>query len=478
MAPKSLTATERSEFLRLLADLTVDADTDDQVLSTFLPSPQHQRGLRRDVLVIRGDRGAGKTALFRLLQAARQGNIPLSEIVPGAPDGQRIDGYSEAGVVHPAADVLESFAAGHLQSGELVRAFWLGHLVARLYLEGVAKTVPPASFWSEYSAEPTVPVRWARAAHGALSDLYVWLDAHERSSSTTCFVVYDHLDKVGRTQRTVRERVAAELLGLWLSLSLRYEHIRGKVLLREDLFQSTLTAFADATKLESRSVRLEWAAGRLFGVLVRRMAAHESLRTWLTDVARVELTEHPRLGWMPTNENFDEPAQQAFGQALVGRYMGAGPGKGLSHRWIINHLQDAHQRVTPRSLFVLIRGAAELAVGQPKAVYRRLLAPIELQHALEKASTRRVNELIEDYPVVARLEGLRGMILLMSRADVRKALRGVSAGDGFGDDADAVFEELLRIGVLADRGAGRFDVPDVFRYGFGIKRKGGTRRVA
>ena len=63
------------------------------------------------------------------------------------------------------------------------------------------------------------------------------------------------------------------------------------------------------------------------------------------------------------------------------------------------------------------------------------------------------------------------------RREVVKALATQKLEDGFHDDAEGAFEELLRIGVLADRD-GRIDVPDVYRYGFGIKRKGGTRRVA
>jgi hypothetical protein len=92
-------------------------------------------------------------------------------------------------------------------------------------------------------------------------------------------------------------------------------------------------------------------------------------------------------------------------------------------------------------------------------------------------SNRRVNELREDYPVVGRLEGLRGAELFLSRREVIKALKSVELADGFDNNAEGAFDELLRIGVLSDRGAGRIDVPDVFRYDFGIKRKGGVRRV-
>ena len=41
----------------------------------------------------------------------------------------------------------------------------------------------------------------------------------------------------------------------------------------------------------------------------------------------------------------------------------------------------------------------------------------------------------------------------------------------------AVLDELKRIGVVSVRDDGRIDVPDIYREGFGIKRKGGTKRT-
>lgn len=476
MSGRALEADERKSLLEGLAVIPVDADTDDSVIRTFLPGPQHERALDRRVLVVRGERGAGKTALFQLLHAAGRQGIPLSAIVPGAPDGRRIDGFAVQGTAHPAADVVAQLAEG--ASPDDLRAFWLGHLAGRLSAEKVAGQPLPPSFRTAYAAAPTAPSQWVPQARSSLSELYRWLDAVEEASRETCFVVYDHLDQIGTTDRAVREKVSAGLLGLWFSLSLRYSHILGKVLLREDLFQATLTSFADATKLEARSVRIDWNAGRLLSLLVRRMVEHDGLRAWLNDVAHIDFSKKNKLlGWMPPLE-LDERAQRNFGTALVGPYMGAGPTKGFSHTWLINHLQDAHLQVTPRSLLVLVRGAAELALQRgPQAAYRRLLVPLNLQQSLEKASRRRVGELIEDYPVVGRLEGLRDATLFLTRREVVKALGSVKLIDGFENDIDGAFDELIRIGVLADRG-GRIDVPDVYRYGFGIKRKGGTRRVA
>lgn len=475
MAGRTLTEAERKRLLEELSQIPVDADTDDDILRTFLPNPQYERALEQRVLVVRGERGAGKTALFNLLHAAQRKKIPLREIIQGAPSGRRIDGFSEKGLDHPPAEVVEAFAA--TATMETLRAFWLGHLAGRLRAEGVGDEELPPVFSSAYGTRLTSPADWATVAVGALPALYAWLDRTDAGATETCFVVYDHLDRIASTRGDVRHKLSTALLGLWMSLSQRYERLRGKILLREDLFEGALTSFADATKLEARSVRIDWNAGRLFALLVRRMAPFEKLRDWLRQVAQVELSKHKHLGSVPKSE-FDERAQRLFSKALVGDWMGSGPTKGASHKWLINHLQDAHLRVTPRSLLVLLRGAAEGALERsPKAAWRRLLTPSEIQQSLEKASKRRVDELKEDYPVVARLEGLRGVSLFLGRKEVLAALRAAPATDSFHGDPEGAFAELQRLGVLSDRGDDRFDVPDIIRYAFGIKRKGGTRRV-
>jgi hypothetical protein len=91
--------------------------------------------------------------------------------------------------------------------------------------------------------------------------------------------------------------------------------------------------------------------------------------------------------------------------------------------------------------------------------------------------TTTVKRLAEESPVVHRLTALKGIVVPVDRSMLVKRLsRLVGDDDGFGDDGDAALDELVRIGVVRDRGADRFDVPDVYRYGYGIKRKGGAAR--
>lgn len=126
----------------------------------------------------------------------------------------------------------------------------------------------------------------------------------------------------------------------------------------------------------------------------------------------------------------------------------------------------------------LIAYAATIARTRgPRARHMRILHPVELQAALEETSKQRVDEIAEESPVVRRLEAIRGLQVPLMWRDAEKRVGAVRTdSDGFGEDGNAVLDELARLGVVRRREDGRLDVPDVYRFGFGIKRKGGVAR--
>lgn len=274
----------------------------------------------------------------------------------------------------------------------------------------------------------------------------------------------------------------ASLLAMWMALADRYRRIRPKIFVRDDLFQASFAAFPDASKLEARSVSLEWRVEDLYRVLIKHMAnLSEGLRHWITSSVRgIPLAEAAELGWMPplSLPEFGANSQKGFVDHLAGERMGSGDAKGYTYRWIPNRLQDAHSRAVPRSILSLIRNAAQDALKRGcSALNLRLLHPHELARAIESTSLRRVDELKEEFPVVARLENLRGKAVMLARKDVVRAMAIAPASDDdFGVDGEAVLREFVELGVMSERPDGRIDVPDIYRYGFGILRKGGVRR--
>jgi hypothetical protein len=231
MTPRvnALSDEERSELLHELTRLNSDADSSesDELLRRFLPLAVHRRALAPDIIVVRGERGAGKSMLFRVLGASATpivrylSNTKFEEV-------RWIEGLREHGTKHPTVDTMTRFADG--ASAEKLRVMWMAHLVgcvaSQLELPGL-----PESFLRARKEVNGID-RWAEVGDDRLSELTGWLDSAHQSLSDSkreAVVLYDDLDKIGSTSAQVRERAVASLLGLWLSLSKRYRVLRAKI---------------------------------------------------------------------------------------------------------------------------------------------------------------------------------------------------------------------------------------------------------
>lgn len=475
-----MNAEERRRLLLAMTSLSHrEAEYARDLQRVFLPLPAHRLALRPEVVIVRGGRGAGKSALFRLL-----GELRTTERIRGYFDDERlpeaiwIEAFAQSSH-HPQDALLDPFGEGRSEGS--LRAFWMAHLLLRVVEEQPGLVEPPADLRAAWLDHRSDPERWVPLAEQRLGAVASALDQAERELTRrgrTLFATYDHLDRLGTFQPVIRRRYVASLLALWLSLSNRYRAIRAKIFLREDLLDASELGFPDASKLRARSVSLDWDVESLYRAAVRHMAeASPELRVWLLGIKHgFRLDDEGGTGFMPGP--MPEEVQKAFADRLAGEVMGAGTRKGYTYRWIPNHIQDAQNRVVPRSILVLLGGAATEAVRNPLTSGSRLMRPQDLAQALEETSAARAEEIVEEYKLVNRLLHLRGFRVPLDRAEAMERLGMPVEGEraGLSRDGYAVLDELRRLGVLALRPDGRVDVPDIYRFGFGILRKGGVGR--
>lgn len=474
-----MNAEERIPLLQALARLDYrEAENRERLERVFLPLPSHSLALRPEVVIVRGGRGAGKSALFKLLRDLRTTErIRAFFDDPRLPEATWIDAFAQS-PDHPQDTTLDAFAKD--RDEDTLRAFWMSHLLLRVAEERPGIASPPADLRAAWLDHRSDPARWVPLAQERLGAVASALDQVERELSKTgelVFATYDHLDRLGTFVPLIRRRYVSSLLALWLSLSNRYQRLRPKIFLREDLLDAGELGFPDASKLRARSVSIDWDVESLYRVAVRHMAESKELREWLEGVKRgFELRTLSKWGYMPGP--MPESVQKAFANRLAGEVMGAGAKKGYTYRWIPGHLQDAQLKVVPRSMLVLLGSAAREAIKHPLPNGQRLITPQDLMTALTETSRRRVGEIQEEYKLVNRLRHLEGMTLLLGQDEVVSRVARPAEGEppGLSTDGRAVFEELVRLGVLAIRSDGRVDVPDIYRDGFGIKRKGGVAR--
>jgi hypothetical protein len=279
-----MTEADRSQLLDDLEGLSHrEAENVDQA-KTFLPLPSHSLALRPEIVVIRGGRGAGKSALFKLLETLKHSS-KLRDFFDDKriPEAQWLDAFSQIGMSHPEVSTLDSLATD--STDNKLRAYWMVHLLQRLKSE-----IPDLPTFSRdieklLTAKSDQVTQWAEEGERKLTQVAASLDNIERflqEGNQHVFASYDHLDRIGAFDPVIRRRFVATLLALWLSLSNRYKYLRAKIFLREDLFEAGEIAFPDASKLRPRSIAIEWDVESLYRVVVRHLGTSPKMRLWLS----------------------------------------------------------------------------------------------------------------------------------------------------------------------------------------------------
>ena len=340
---------ERIRCLETLECL-VRVDPDDTATnprSTFLPLTSTARALAPDVYVVLGGRGAGKTALFRMLTAPSSRDVLGEALGLSLAQTQWLPCFSSRGDDDPDVGVLEDLA----EVADLdLRSLWACLLLRRV-ARGCGFPLPETLSWlAELS--PHRVREWLPRARGALGEIITALDSVDRTlqgKRRTVYCCYDALDRISPFDQGMRRRHLRALLALWSSLAVRYRALIAKIFLREDLLDPAELEFPDASKLMSRAASLEWSHEDLSRLVVRYLAREcDEMRAWLGRVKGLSMKQDPLLGWIPGP--MPAPVRKAFTTRLVGVAIGTGIFRVETGRWITGRLQDAHRRITPRTV--------------------------------------------------------------------------------------------------------------------------------
>lgn len=472
-----------------------ESDNEEQFLKNFLPVADYRRALEPDTLLILGGRGAGKTELFRLLAipSGREALVKSLGIrsLPPLQKTTWIAGFGRARKTErrfPAPENVEEQMRTASSLGW--RSFWLGLLLGVILQESNFNLKDPILQELSESGLQVLEERlsllseWLPSVKDSFEKLNYALDKLDEKLvevDSWLFVTYDELDRLVPSYTELATPIR-ELLAFWLDRWRRWERIRPKIFLRTDLFGEEFLGFPDASKLQAHQIRLEWKHSWLYQLLVKRLANSGSeMVEYLQIIPDLVFESQTTLGWTSTS---NEKLFEEFIEQIIGRYMGSSPKKGITYRWIPNHLQDAGGRIAPRSFLKLFALAAE---HRAERIFdqilsgRMLLQPSDLQGALMHTSEDRIRELAqEEYPWLESLKmSLRYLEVPMQRDKFLEAVQATQWKPEKQPPAtkpEEILEYLLRLGVVENRSDGRINMPEIYLYGFEVKRRGGVKR--
>lgn len=464
------------------------------------PSPEHVylprshlKAIDPDNPLVTGMRGAGKTFWWSALQ-----NPDVRELVGGQ---VRRSALSEDTMVR--AGFGETPAPDEYPSKDALRNLMRQDINPRI----VWRTVQAWQLAPEDHPLRQQTLRqqnaWAKRAQYVDSQpekvdrLFHDRDEEFAGKGVYFLILFDALDRCADDWKDMYRAIRGLLQ---TALDMRsYKRLRVKAFLRSDQVNETEVAdFPDASKLLSASVELSWPRRELYGLLWHCLANGNNgkdFRTFFEDGAGApagrsgqgELFDVPRR-WI-----FDEERQREKFHALSGPWMGTDRRRGYPYTWIPSHLADTGERVSPRSFLAALRTAAE-ETADKRPQHRHALHYESIKRGVQEASKIRVREIQEDYPWMHRaLTPLEGIVVPCAFAEIARRWRCGGVLDRLREETeqnevklppphikqgpDGVRRDLESLGVFLCMRDGRVNIPDVFRVGYGLGRRGGIKPV-
>lgn len=306
-----------------------------------------------------------------------------------------------------------------------------------------------------------------------LKEIDEFLDTSNRKIT----VVYDALDVL--LSKENRGKMISALIGLWYEYLPRYNNIRVKIFLRDDIFEKEVKDIPDKVKLRNYSENISWTYDELLAMVWKRVI-HNS-----NEVAKVFekvfnklgiiLRHEKYLGYIPKSE---QEINKAILKLVIGERMGTGKAA-FSYNWIKNHLADTNETIVPRSIIKLFAEAAvkEMESNELFPYTTSFIRPRSLIEVMKEVSIDRVEDLLEEYKEYENLfNNLKDYLPKFPayEEDLKLALKKCGIKEG---KEVSTIHDLVNIGVMKPYQRKksdpiRYHIPDIFLIGLGLSRVG------
>ncbi len=452
----------------------------------YLP-PSHRRALHPNTTLVTGMRGSGKTFWWTALQDSgiRSLIIQLDRRFQLDANSEVCTGFGETADpdCYPAPDELQALARGGVKPRQIWRTVHAQHL---------ATADGPLRKFSSWSERVEFVVQNPKRIDKLLYDRDIQLDREGKFH----LVLFDALDLCSNKWIDVLSFIRGLLMHTRDIRS--YRRLRVKVFLRSDqVIEEEVADFPDSYKVLSSAVELSWPRRDLYGLLWHTLANGSYGDQVRSLLQRVRWSTPRRVGdevsQIPLTPATDPDFRRNQFHVLTGPWMGASPKHGFPYTWIPNHLGDAQQEVSPRSFLAALKIAA-VDTSRRYPDHHNALHFESIKRGVQKASKIRILEICEDYPWVNRLlVPLAGLVVPCEFGEIEQKWRKNDVISRLQDEVNmghtklpprhlnlaesGVRRDLEELNLFRRMKDGRVDIPDVYRVGYGLGRRGGVRPV-
>lgn len=476
--------TLRKAFLALPEQQQQSGDKAIDMRFFYVP-PIHAKALHPDNMLVEGIRGAGKSEWWLELQDPDRRQL-VSDLSPRSElaNIECYTGYGQTPSPHyPTKKVLASL----LKNNTSTQDIW-NTVIAWAILGPEKFGISDQSLWSKR-------VEYYKSNFETLDNQLLKLDTRLASENKKSIVLFDALDRTADDWRSLKELLKGLLQ---VALEFRsFRAIRLKIFARPDMLEDPyVTDFPDSSKLINNPARLEWNKLELFNLLWQYLGnapeGGEEFRNECSQLFQQHWVKHSAFDvWIiPEEMQKNEIVQRKIFHALAGEWMGTDARRGFPYTWLPNHLGDSRGKVSPRSFLAALREAAtdNLVKDQKFALHYQAI-----NKGVQKASNIRVNELKEDYPWVQLLiSPLKGISVpchfdiieeIWNKHNIVNNLNNIDSEtvrlppSRLNQGPEGIKQDLVDLGIFEIMRDGRINLPDVYRVGYGLGRRGGIKPV-
>jgi hypothetical protein len=446
----------------------------------------HLQALSPDRSLVTGIRGAGKSVWWAALQSEEHRTV-IGAAVPRV-----------------ALKEVATVSAGFGEAPR-IEDYPDKRTLKKLLGEGRA----PEEIWRTVVAWHT----WGPHQHGfgellTWSDRARWLEGHPEEAARSFKAYDDEQAAAGRKQLVLFDALdrsaddwdgLRQLLKGLLEVLLEfrsYRALRAKAFVRPDMLDDpAVTAFPDASKVLAGRVDLRWPRADLYGLLFQYLGnastAGGAFREGCEALGSGRWKQTAGIWQMPEILRESEALQRKIFHDIAFKWMGRDRRRGLPYTWLPNHLADARGQVSPRSFLRAIRTAAE--ASRSYHPWSHALHYEGIKVGVQEASRIRVKEVAEDFPWVQTLmEPLGGLVIPCQFEEIENRWKGAKVIEKLRRQAKqsgalppkrieehlpGLRRDLLELALFSEQPDGRINMPDVYRVGFGLGRRGGVKPI-
>jgi MinD-like ATPase involved in chromosome partitioning or flagellar assembly len=459
--PVTLASTKR-QILDQLKFAAGTAEQQEDFLETFVETSLVKKALGRDVPLVLGRKGTGKTALFRRL---KEDSERLSVIVQ-APSHFRKDArwiLGPDGFKH-VGTTLRHNELGWNQFWSYYTALAIAHTRPGLANPGLASLLGNRIDGAVQSEAATIELLEQIRVNPKFGLMIGdWLQQADSALPDKTVLLFDGLDTGfggDEADRQLRTEAISGLFSFWMDRETLFDHMSFKLMLREDIWRKL--KFENKSHLFGRTVSLKWSEqAPFFKVVLKQALRSPAFRDTLTPTTGGRELKFERLDVWTDDEVF------LAWNTLVGERMKGGK-TAFTRNWVWNRLADGNDDHSPRYLLQLFHAVSdwEREENEHNPYEKSVMRPRAFAECLAIVSEQALEALKEEFSdeLSTLLDRLREFGRTPIPAVELREHRGA-------------VELALEVGLLAiyegtKENLERYKVPEIYRHSLGMTRKG------